>query len=413
VVSHKEFLADAISNYESLPLETNDLYKKYALDIPMQYDGLAEAADPSAHEAMLSSILAEISAKTRIKFDAIISESSARSLSPRVKIIKSAEMDAKALDGKIFKSSEDKLAAFSNANAKYFVTIDGIEAKKENINLLFVNGSSLPVQLMVKAVKGSALEIMELYVSGKDNKGMVSVLHEVLAEKDSEVELNILHNEDTGTNVLNLSKVIAKDNARFRANFIYTGGQLTKSKNIVDSCGLDSKVEISELAYGNGEQRFDLGTSISNSSPRSYATLSSGALLDGKSNCMLKGYAKVATGTKGCFSRITERGILLSKDAHVDALPDMSIDYSNEVKATHSAATSPIDPESLFYLQSRGLSEQQSRKVFISAFLSKYVTNMSDGVAHELAMSIMLEKLETGSFGVIPDVTARGAWALK
>jgi Fe-S cluster assembly protein SufD len=203
---------------------------------------------------------------------------------------------------------------------------------------------------------------------------------------------------------------VIQGDAKFKANFIYAGGLLTKSKNLLDASGIGSKIDLSEFAFGNGDQRFDLSTFIINSKPMSTARLESGAVLDGKSNCMLKGYAKVDKGTKGCVSKITERGILLSKDAHVDALPDMSIDYSNEVKATHSAATSPIDRESLFYLETRGLEEKQARKMFITAFLGKYVSNMSSGVAHEVAMSVMLEKLDNGSFGVMPDVTARGAW---
>ena len=188
---------------------------------------------------------------------------------------------------------------------------------------------------------------------------------------------------------------------------------MTESRGIVDSSGIESRVEINEIAFGTNEQKFDLGNSISNTKPRSHAQLNSGAVLDGKSQCILKGFAKVEKGTKGCFSRITERGILLSADAHIDALPDMAIDYSNEVKATHSAATSPIDKEALFYLESRGLEEGQAKKMFITAFISKYMSNMSNGAASEISMSVMLEKLERGTFGVIPDLTARGVWISK
>ena len=55
----------------------------------------------------------------------------------------------------------------------------------------------------------------------------------------------------------------------------------------------------------------------------------------------LKGYAKIEKYTKGAFSNINQRGIIISEKAHIDALPDMSIDYSDQVSATHSAALLP------------------------------------------------------------------------
>ena len=99
---------------------------------------------------------------------------------------------------------------------------------------------------------------------------------------------------------------------------------------------------------------------------------------------------------------------MLSKDAHIDALPDMAIDYSNEVKATHSASTSPIDKEVLFYLASRGIEEDSARRYFITAFIAKYLSNIDNGVASEVAMSIMLDKLEKEPLVTIPDVNTQG-----
>ena len=407
MLSHKEFIDDAIAKYKSLPLETNYLYKKYSLDISLQDHDLVQEGSQA------ESVSQGISEKTKIKFDAIISGSHAKSTNDLIRIVKAGEMDEKLLDGKLFKSGDDKFAAYSNAHSKYFIIIDSNGEKEQSINLLFLNNGPLPVQVIVNTQSKAKLNIFEIYLSESETSGSVVALHEIHAAEGSEVEINALHNENANSNVVNLYKASIADNAKLRANFVYNGGLMTKSRGVVESSGTDSKVEINEIAFGIQEQKFDLSNSISNTKPRSYAQLNSGAVLDGKSQCMLKGFAKVEKGTKGCFSRITERGILLSGDAHIDALPDMSIDYSNGVKATHSASTSPIDREALFYLESRGLEEKQARKMFITAFISKYMSNMSNGAASEISMSVMLEKLERGTFGVIPDLTARGVWISK
>ncbi len=407
MLTHKEFIDDAMANYGSLPDETNPLYKKYSLGIPLPDNGHAQ------EDGLAEPLSLQISEKTKIRFDAVVSEGSAKSFNDSITVVRAEDIEEKLLEAKLFKSGDDRLAAYSNAHSKYFIIIDPKGREIQTLNILFLNGGMLPVQVMVNAGRESKLGVFEIYASEPGSKGTIVVLHEISAAEGSEIEINALHNENASSNVVNLYKAKVSDNAKLSANFAYNGGALTKSRGIVDSTGSDSMVEINEIAFGTGEQRFDLSNHISNTAPRSRTTLNSGAVLDGKSQCMLKGFAKVEKGTKGCFSRITERGILLSGDAHIDALPDMSIDYSNEVKATHSAATSPIDREAMFYLESRGLEESQARKMFITAFISKYMSNISNGAASEIAMSVMLEKLERGTFGSMSDLTARGVWISK
>ncbi|MDE1767938.1 MAG: SufD family Fe-S cluster assembly protein [Candidatus Micrarchaeota archaeon] len=408
--TYKEFVEDAIKNYETLPIESNDIYKKYTVNPAFDYIKTDEKTDKGAHEAGLEMISKAVTEKTRIKFDGVISNHAANSFNADIKLTSYDKTDIKLLEGKMFKSNDDKLAAFSNAHANRIIVIDAPENSHKKLNLLFVSNGNLGVQVLVNSKKNSKIEIFELFASGGNSKSIVTVLHEISAGHNSETELNVLHNEGDNAHVLNLCKAIAKDNAKLNANFIYSGGAVTKTKCYADSDGSGSEVDINEFAFGTGNQKFDLGTFIANRKPYSTARLESGAILDGNSHCMLKGYAKVEKGAKGCFSRITERGILLSDNAHIDALPDMAIDYSNEVKATHSAATSPIDKEALFYLESRGLEEKAARKAFIISFITKYISRIKDGVASEVAMSVMLNKLEGGELGTIPEIKTSGIW---
>ena len=228
--------------------------------------------------------------------------------------------------------------------------------------------------------------------------------------KGSDVEISILHNENEHTKVVSLIKGEALDDSKLSMNFIYNGAIETKAINILSSNGDGSRIHVNEIVYGSGDQKFDINTYIANSKPRSQAFLESGAVLDGNSLCILKGFADINKWTKGAKSRITQRGILASENAHIDALPDMKIDYSDEVSATHSAATSPIDKEALFYLNSRGIPEDEARRLFISAFAMKYMMNISEPFALELASSIVRGRIEGREFGSLPELSSKGIW---
>ena len=406
-MSYTEFIKEAREYYQMLPYESNEVYKRYNVAIPLPGD---EEPFQKTGISGLDALISSICNKTRMKFDAIISDSFTKAINGKIRIIEAKDASDSLLKNKLFRSSESKLAAYVNGNARYFILIDSPERSEEKMNILFVNAGNLSVQVIVNLGEYSRLRLSELYVSNSKSSSTVSILHEVSAAKNSQIEMNALHNENEHTSVLGLCKASAAEGARINANYFYCGGNATKAVSILDSGGHSSRIDVTEFAYGAKAQVFDLNAAVLNTAPYSGANIESGAVLDDSSGCMLKGYAKVSHGAKGADSKIAERGILLSPDAHIDALPDMAIDYSNEVKATHSASTSPIDLESLFYLTSRGLDEEKAKKIIVTAFMAKYISRMEDPNMREIAMSIMLDKLDTKAFGVISDITPKNIW---
>ncbi len=409
--SYKEFVDHAIEMYRSLPYETSDLYMKYTVSIPVIAGGKPYSA--KSNPAMdAKKYCEEIEEKTRIKFDLIISDTVIRSTSQSVKVYPAETLDGGVLAGKLFGSDDDKIAAFMNAYATHYIVID-VKGKKENINILFVNSGDLKVQVLLNAAEDSRGCISEFYASNTKEEALMATLHEIRAGRNSKIEVNIFHNENEKTYVASSYSGRADDNSNIRFNAVYCGGIATKARGSIVSDGIASRVDVTEIVFGSQTQAFDINTVITNAKPMSQSYLDSAALLDGTSKCMLKGFAKVADKTRGSNSKITEKGVLLSKDAHIDALPDLSIDYSNEVKAAHSASTSPIDPEILFYLTSRGIAEERAKKLYISAFIAKYVSSIENPFMREVAMSILLDKLDNPAYGVITEITPRNMWVTQ
>lgn len=408
-MQYQEYVNDAIENYKSLPYESNELYKKYSVNIPIGLQELTKQSSGNREE--MEGLAERIAKMTGISFDLVITDSFVKNSSDFVEIKSAAEFSSEMIGNKIFKSSDDKMAALANASASCYALMNIGDGKKEKVNVLILNKHNLALQILIKMGKNARLNLFEFYLSAAEKEALVIPLHEAVLEKGAELEMDMVHNENEKTYVMSMCKAVAGEDSHFRANLVFNGGSATKSRNIVDANGERCTVDISEIVFGNKEQKFDLYSYIENSKQRSSAKLDTGAVLDGKAQCMMKGYAKVENGTKGAVSKITERGILLSMDAHIDALPDMSIDFSDEVKATHSAATAPMDQEAVFYLNSRGLSKETAERLFITAFISKYLSNINDGIAKETAMSIMLSKLEKGTFGEFGAITPRGIWA--
>jgi Fe-S cluster assembly scaffold protein SufB len=64
--------------------------------------------------------------------------------------------------------------------------------------------------------------------------------------------------------------------------------------------------------------------------------------------------------------------MILGKEARADAIPGLEIE-TNEVKATHSASVAQINDEQIFYLMSRGMSEDEAKRLIIVGFFEPIV----------------------------------------
>ena len=409
MAGYDEFRIDALKQYKELPDETNELYKRYYMEIAMPSDEEMQAARGLKAADKVEALVASIEEKTKVKFDLVVSNSYVRNNSRLIKIIKMSELGGK-LNDKIFRNSDNKLAAFVNANSRDAVVVTVDKNMSERLSVLFINDAHLIFQSFFEIKDGARLDLFEFYASLPGADSLVAPLQEFVVGTKGNLEYTLINDGSERSRMLNLSKGVLGEHAKANVNFVYNGSALTKTLGFFDTKGFGSSIEVTEAIYGTGEQRFDINTYVYNSSEKSHTRVETGAVLDGSSNCMLKGYAKVEKLTKGAWSRVNQRGIVLSEKAHIDSLPDMSIDYSNEVSATHSAATSPIDKEVLFYMNSRGIDESYARKMFVSSFISKYLSSIQNPTAREIASSIMLGRVENNAVGVINEITPRGVW---
>lgn len=89
----------------------------------------------------------------------------------------------------------------------------------------------------------------------------------------------------------------------------------------------------------------------------------------GKTKIGIRGGITILEGGRGTNTYLTQEALLLSKEGSVDAIPGLEI-RTNDVKASHSASVTRVTPEDLFYMQSRGLSKEESHGLFVRGFIA-------------------------------------------
>jgi Fe-S cluster assembly protein SufD len=124
-----------------------------------------------------------------------------------------------------------------------------------------------------------------------------------------------------------------------------------------------------------GRQHADHHTTIDHAADHCESHEYFNGVLDGHSRGVFTGRIIVRPGAQKTDSKQTNNNLLLSTDAHADSQPQLEI-YADDVKCTHGSTVGPLDPRALFYLRSRGIDEDQARRLMTYGFAAEILGRM-------------------------------------
>ncbi len=145
------------------------------------------------------------------------------------------------------------------------------------------------------------------------------------------------------------------------------GARLSRQAPSILMAEEGAELELNGLALLDGDQVADTHSRIDHRVPRCTARQLQKTIVDGHSRAIFNGKIYVHPGAQQTDAQQQARSLLLSESARVDAKPELEI-FADDVKCAHGAAIGQLDPEEIFYLQSRGLPLEMARNLLTYAF---------------------------------------------
>lgn len=142
--------------------------------------------------------------------------------------------------------------------------------------------------------------------------------------------------------------------------------------------GPGSEARVTGGYAGGPGQHLDYDTTQEHAAPNTTSDLAFRGVLAAGSTAVWRGMIKVDPGAQQTDAFQESRNLLLSTEAHADAIPGLEI-LADDVRCTHAAAIAQIDKEQLFYLTSRGLGEAEAKSLIIEGFLESLVERLAEG----------------------------------
>ncbi|MEX2108007.1 MAG: Fe-S cluster assembly protein SufD [Solirubrobacterales bacterium] len=154
--------------------------------------------------------------------------------------------------------------------------------------------------------------------------------------------------------------------------------------------GPGSEARVTGGYAGGPGQHLDFDTTQEHAAPNTFSDLAFRGVLAAGATAVWRGMIRVDPGAQGTDAFQECRNLLLSTDAHADAIPGLEIE-ADDVRCTHAAAIAQIDRDQLFYLTSRGLDPAAAKSLIIEGFLESLVERLAEGSVRD-EISAALEK---------------------
>ena len=183
-------------------------------------------------------------------------------------------------------------------------------------------------------------------------------------------------------------------NAELQIAAAQIGARLVRGRIDHQLTGNGSKVRQVEVVFAGGDQLHDLTTYSLHAGEKTVGDLLAKGIFAGKARGFVKGVTTIPRSGRGTNSYLGEFGMLLSKTARSVAIPSLWIDQPDCERAAHGSSVGPIDPNQIFYLRARGLTEAEARRTIVMGYLEPVVAALPLDEEADRLREVLAAKLD-------------------
>ena len=213
---------------------------------------------------------------------------------------------------------------------------------------------------------------------------------EIHVLKGARMRYSSIENWSKNTYNLNTKRAIVHEDAVME----WVNGNLGSKVTMLYPCsvlrGKGARTDYLGIAYAGQDQHQDTGCKVYHLAPNTSSTIVSKGISKNGGISSYRGLVEIKKGATGSKSSTRCDGLMLDAISKSTTFPSMNVQES-DVTASHEAVVGKVGEEQLFYLMSRGLSEEEATKLIVSGFIEPIVKELPLEYAVELNRLIELE----------------------
>jgi Fe-S cluster assembly protein SufB len=304
--------------------------------------------------------------------------------------------------GSVIPSMDNKFAALNTAvwsGGSFIYVPPGVDVKVPLQAYFRINAENMGQfeRTLIIADKGSRVHYIEGCTAPVySTDSLHSAVVELLALDDAYIRYTTIQN--WARNIYNLvtKRASAHKNATVEWVDGNIGSRLTMKYPCIQLLGEGARGEILSVAFAGIDQHQDAGAKVIHAAPNTSSRVTSKSISKDNGRATYRGLVKIHKNAQNAKVSVECDALLIGENARSDTYPTMEID-NDQVRVEHEARVSKVAEEQLFYLTSRGLSEDDARLLIVNGFMEPFTKELPLEYAVELNRLIELEM--EGSIG--------------
>ncbi len=218
------------------------------------------------------------------------------------------------------------------------------------------------------------------FVQCDDSTNKLTSLNNSVTEffigENSNLDHTKLQNLNNKSTLINSTYINQDANSNVSTNAISLNGGLIRNNINVALNGQGSNANVYGLYLMDDKQHIDNRVYIDHKVANCTSSELFKGILDDEASGIFNGHIMVRKDAQNTNAFQNNNNILLKDTATIDTLPFLEI-YADDVKCSHGATIGQLDLEAMFYLRSRGISEDNARMLLMYAFATEVINNIS------------------------------------
>ncbi len=298
--------------------------------------------------------------------------------------------------GKIIPPEDNKFAALNSAvwsGGSFIYVPPGVKVEMPLQAYFRINAENIGQfeRTLIIADEGAEVHYIEGCTAPVySSESLHSAVVELVALKGAKLRYTTIQNWSSDVYNLVTKRAYAYEGATVEWIDGNIGSKITMKYPGIYLMGRRAYGETLSIAFAGKGQHQDTGAKMVHLAPETTSKITSKSVsrLDGRST--YRGLLKVAKGSTGVKSTVRCDALLLDDTSRTDTYPYMEIDQE-DATITHEATVGKIGDEQIFYLMTRGFTEEEALSLIVNGFMEPFTKELPMEYAVELNRLIKLE----------------------
>ena len=245
-------------------------------------------------------------------------------------------------------------------------------------------------RLCVIVEQDAKLELLEQFEGPTGNANTSNIVLQVDLGSNASLQHIRFQQESEDTVLVTRTEVLQQTDSGYAYYGFDLGGGLVRHDLHTSLQGGGAKSSLNGAYLLDGNRHVDNHARVDHMAPGGFSDQYFRGVAGGRGRAVFNTAVCVHPGADETEARQSNANILLSSRAEVDTKPELEI-YADEVIASHGATVGQLDEQAVFYMRSRGLSEQDARQLLTTAFCRSVSDKLDDPVLGELISQRMMD----------------------